>query len=255
MNFLQLFGNKISILSTYMQNKFFGYKQKKKMIIFYSRFIRKGDLCFDVGANIGERTKIFLALGAQVVVIEPQERCMNVLKKRFKNSSNIFYVQHALGENEDELDLMISSSSTISSMSSEWIKKVKSSGRFSDYSWDKSVKVKVTTLDNLIELYGKPSFCKIDVEGFEYPVLKGLSKPIPSLSFEFTPEYGESSIDCINYLDNLGYEYFNYSIGESMEMELPEWVSSTVIIEIFQNLSDKTIFGDIYAKSDFNLKG
>ena len=35
--------------------------------------------------------------------------------------------------------------------------------------------------------FGKPAFCKIDVEGYEYKVIKGLSEPLNTVSFEFTP--------------------------------------------------------------------
>ena len=45
-------------------------RQTQKMKSFYSHFIGKGDLCFDVGANLGNRAEVFLALGATVVAIE-----------------------------------------------------------------------------------------------------------------------------------------------------------------------------------------
>ena len=45
--------------------------------------------------------------------------------------------------------------------------------------------VKVTTLDDEIKKYGAPSFCKIDVEGLEVDVLRGLSSPIKMISFEY----------------------------------------------------------------------
>ena len=54
--------------------------------------------------------------------------------------------------------------------------------------WADHAVVPVTTLDALIDRYGLPAFCKIDVEGFEEAVVRGLSRPIPSVSFEFTPE-------------------------------------------------------------------
>ena len=36
--------------------------QDLKMLEFYSQFVSPGNLCFDVGANIGNRVKIFLEL-------------------------------------------------------------------------------------------------------------------------------------------------------------------------------------------------
>ena len=45
----------------------------------------------------------------------------------------------------------------------------------------------MTTLDTLVAEYGEPAFCKIDVEGFEVEALKGLSRPLRALSFEYGP--------------------------------------------------------------------
>ena len=56
---------------------------RKKMIQFYSNFISNGDLCFDVGANIGNRTEVFLELGAKVICVEPQQACLQQLNKIF----------------------------------------------------------------------------------------------------------------------------------------------------------------------------
>lgn len=55
---------------------------------------------------------------------------------------------------------------------------------FPDYRYDKKEKVQVVTLDDLIKEYGLPKYCKIDVEGFEWKVLKGLTRPIPYVSIE-----------------------------------------------------------------------
>ena len=52
---------------------------RKKTLQFYSPFIQRGDLCFDVGANEGFKTKSFLMLGAKVVAIEPQGVCLHRL--------------------------------------------------------------------------------------------------------------------------------------------------------------------------------
>ena len=48
---------------------------------FYSKLIQNGDLCFDVGANVGNRTEAFLKLGARIVAVEPQPECIAVLNE------------------------------------------------------------------------------------------------------------------------------------------------------------------------------
>ena len=44
-------------------------KRQKKLINFYSQFIKKGDLCFDIGAHRGKLKDIFLKLGARVIAV------------------------------------------------------------------------------------------------------------------------------------------------------------------------------------------
>ena len=121
----------------------------------------------------------------------------------------------------------------------------------SAFQWQKSARVKVTTLDKLVQEYGKPAFCKIDVEGYEYKVLKGLSKSVGTISFEFTPtkEFINLAIDIVKHLATIGEVKFNYSLGESMTLALKSWVSPETILKILPTLSKKTSFcGDIYAK-------
>ena len=45
--------------------------------------------------------------------------------------------------------------------------------------------VPVVTLDAAIEHYGVPAYCKIDVEGWEFEVLRGLSQAVDLISLEF----------------------------------------------------------------------
>src|SRR5690348_16870321 len=41
-----------------------------------SGFVHPGDLCFDVGANVGRKAESMLRLGARVVAVEPQPGCI-----------------------------------------------------------------------------------------------------------------------------------------------------------------------------------
>jgi len=228
---------------------------RKKLLKFYSRFIKKDDLCFDIGANYGSRTEIFLKLGARVIAVEPQDACMQELEKKYGNNKRVILIKKAISDNHGEEELMISDSHTLSSMSREWINSIKSSDMFfvstKAFSWQKSAKVQATTLNQLIKEYGKPAFCKIDVEGYEYKVLKSLSEPIRVVSFEFTPtqEFILSAINTVEHLASIGEVKFNYSFGESISLVLNEWVGPDEISNILSNFPNKTpISGDIYAR-------
>src|SRR4030042_6904810 len=197
---------------------------RKKLLKFYSRFVKKDDLCFDIGANFGRRTEIFLKLGARVVAVEPQDACMQELQKKYGNNNRVILIKKAISDNHGEEELMISDSHTLSSMSKEWIDSIKSSDMFfvstQAFSWQKSAKVQVTTLNQLIKEYGKPSFCKIDVEGYEYKILKSLSESVGTISFEFTPtkEFIDLAMDIVKHLATISEVKFNYSLGESMPL-------------------------------------
>ena len=40
------------------------------------QFLQPGDLVFDVGAHVGNKTEIYRSYGARVVCVEPQPGCV-----------------------------------------------------------------------------------------------------------------------------------------------------------------------------------
>lgn len=216
---------------------------------FYSRFVRPGDLVFDVGANLGNRCTAFLSLGANVVAIEPQHLCYKYLRLRF--GKRISVERLAVGAKAGIARIRVNSASTtISSMSSVWIDKMKQ-GRFSSTNWDSSEEVTVQTLDELIGKYGTPEFIKIDVEGYEAEALKGLTSAVECLSFEFTtPEMSAEARSCVERLHSLSGQYrFNFSVGEQCRLELASWESYAEFSgRLESNIDSLGGFGDIYAK-------
>jgi len=222
-------------------------KFNEKLENFYSQIIKPGDLCFDVGANYGYRTEAFLKLGAKVIAVEPQTQPANFLKLKF--SDKIELIQKALGDKNEIKPMLVSSAHALSSLSDSWVSEVKKD-RFKSESWKKQINIEVTTMDDLINQYGIPDFCKIDVEGYEYEVLQGLTKPIRLLSFEYTiPEFITRAIMCVEYLSVLGDIKCNYSSGESLKFGLDDWLKPAEFISIFKGLpTRKIIDGDIYVK-------
>ena len=121
--------------------------------------------------------------------------------------------------------------------------------------WDKTITVEIVTLDALIAQYGIPYFIKIDVEGFELEVVRGLSQPIPLISLEWTPELTDNLIACIEQLSQLDPISCNLSWGESMKLSRSRWIDKGSLIFTLNQLREETwLFGDIYIRSAIEAK-
>lgn len=216
---------------------------------FYREFLASGDLCFDVGANLGNRVRGFRALGCKVVALEPQEMCFRKLETEFGADREVILINQAVGRVPGEMEMHVSSDHVLSSFSEDFIRRTSESGRFAASKWDQRQKCKVTTLDELIATHGMPKFVKIDVEGFESEVLAGLSTAVPALSIEWTPEIPENATNCIQHLISLGEYEFNISWGESMKFSRAKWRNADSILRVIEEFSGETaLFGDIYAR-------
>ena len=64
----------------------------------YARFLRAGDLAFDIGAHVGDRTGSFRRLGARVVALEPQPLCAEVIRRIYQGDAAVALIQSACGE-------------------------------------------------------------------------------------------------------------------------------------------------------------
>jgi FkbM family methyltransferase len=217
--------------------------------ILYGQFVGVGDLCFDVGANLGNRVRCFRAIGCRVVAIEPQVGCLRKLRKEFGNDGEVSIVPAAAGAAAGKATLRTSPVHVLSTLSDRFVEKTSGSGRFAGVEWGGKEEVEVTTLDALIAKHGRPRFVKIDVEGFESEVLAGLSQALPAFSFEWVPEIPENAVACIERLRLLGDYEFNCSWGESMRLSRTKWLSPDAMLRVVDEFAgENQMFGDIYAR-------
>lgn len=238
------YSNKIGNLRVVqlVKNHLNGYNQLK----FYKKYLGSNKLVFDVGANIGKKSDLFLKLGCKVVAIEPQSDLAERLRSRHSLNNSIVVLHCGLGKEDSEAVINISTKYPgFSSFNKSW----QEGKKYHDF--DKTEKVIVTTLDKLITKYGLPDFCKIDVEGFEHEVLLGLTNKIPMINFEFHSDDLELTKKCLQKLQSIGYEKFNFTMSENSKMRLSEWLPADEVcpeIEKLEKIKKTLIWGDVYAK-------
>ena len=215
----------------------------------YAPFIGEGDLCFDIGAHLGDRVYAWSKLGARVVALEPHPGLIRRLRRWYGNQKNITLVEQAVSNQAGTASLWISRlTPSISTISHQWLTSVQQNRRFATARWEEQITVHVTTLDALIAQYGKPAFCKIDVEGAELVVLQGLSQPLPALSFEYIPAVIETAVGCIERLSQLGEYEYNWRVSEFPRLRSSVWLNSTEMAAQLESMSRDDNSGDVYAR-------
>ena len=98
------------------------FANRQAMRRFYSAFVRKGDLVFDVGAHVGRHAELFTDLGAAVVSIEPNPSCCEQLRHLAK-IRNVRVENCAAGDAPGKLKLRICQDSVISTVSRSLVRR------------------------------------------------------------------------------------------------------------------------------------
>ena len=223
--------------------------RQRRLRRLYTRFAGTGDLTFDLGAHVGNRTRALATLGCRVVALEPQPDCARVLRAFFARRRNVEVVEAAVGERTGRASLSVSDRApTMTTLATEWRDERARDPIFARVRWNRGIEVDVTTLDTLIARFGTPAFIKIDVEGAEPQVLAGLSQPVQSLSFEYLPHALDYTQACVARLRALGAYSFNWSPGESYRLASDRWMTGDELTTALDTPPAQRQSGDVYAR-------
>lgn len=238
------------------------------LMLAYNEFVGKNSTVFDIGAYVGGHTDMFLSLGCRrVVAVEPVEEYYLRLCKKYERDTRVTVLRKAAGPVNGEGVLKVHKAnwsngarmdSALSTMSGEWLTGIDDNAdkwdeefKHPDWlrrspEWSEEQRVETVTIDTLVNEYGEPDFIKIDVEGWEREVIKGLTRPVKALSFEFNTllklEWAEAVVE--HLLGLRSYE-FNYDLQDGLELVSPAWLSQG---ELFASLRGQAVHGDIFAR-------
>jgi FkbM family methyltransferase len=216
----------------------------------YRRFVRRGDLVFDIGAHVGDRIAAFRRLGARVIACEPNPALVRTLRLIYGRDSAVTIEPVAVGGAQGTIELKINvDNPTVSTASRDFVAASQGAPGWEGQTWDKAVTVPMTTLDTLIARHGVPAFIKVDVEGFEGQALAGLSQPVAALSFEFTTIQRDVAHACLSRCHELGYVRYNAALGESQTLVHDGWQDAEAIGRWLDGLPMEANSGDVYAAS------
>jgi FkbM family methyltransferase len=145
---------------------FWGYFEKH-VADFVKRNLPKGGVFIDVGANIGNNSLIASKIASKVIAIEPNPKILERLKQNIdlNNLKNVIVYDYAISNFIGESEFFIPDES----FSNQGV----ASLSLRENIPMRKIKVRVTTLDELLKNEERIDLIKIDVEGHSKEVIQG----------------------------------------------------------------------------------
>jgi FkbM family methyltransferase len=232
-------------------NGLLGWEQSLYERRLYARFVKPGDLVFDIGANRGGKSAAFLSLGAKVVAVEPNPNCVAMLSKRFVreiDAGRLILLPVAIGRSAGRVQLRQFALNGGNASASN----IFTAALEQEFGAPSAVfNVEMIAGASLFERFGVPVFIKIDVEGMDAEVLSTVPHRPRMMSFEFnlSPHLLPMNVACLVEVTRLGFTEANFTEAAGTRLLLREWVTlDRVLEEICRAARGRALWGDVFVR-------
>jgi FkbM family methyltransferase len=226
-------------------------EQRRREFVFFRKTLigfRRNALIFDIGANQGVKTGVFLDLGARVIAVDPDTSNQKTLTERFlayrMRRKPVVVVGKAVSDRNGHETFWVSAPGfEMNTLSVKWAETLsKDPARFGcTFEFREKREVETITLEQMISTYGRPFYIKIDVEGHEPNVLKGLQTAVPYLSFEVNlPDFRSEGVQCIARLREIAADgLFNCAVG--CRLMFSNWMPHDNFVRAFAEIRETAV--------------
>jgi FkbM family methyltransferase len=200
------------------------YKFDPEEIKYIRKNLEEGDVAFDLGAHKGAYTYWMhksVRKSGKIVSIEPQPLLFEYLKKMIPifGFTNVTLMDCAVSDTDSEGVITVPGKlGSISQGARIDDQKIVQNKHKQDLH---TIKVNIRSVDSIIAETGlKPKIIKIDVEGHEFSVLKGMARTLTEVRPRIIMECEERHIkdftvfDVFNFLLEKNYEGYYFQSGE-----------------------------------------
>lgn len=173
---------------------------------FMKKFLKSEEVVVDIGANIGYyvilESKIIGSEGT-IYAIEPVPRSFELLQKNIilNECNNVITYQYAIGDRTGTTTMNVGEHLNLSTIHD------------GDLEVKEQIRVNILTLDNFLSDKRSPDLIRMDVEGYEYEIIKGmketlmLNKPLKLfIEMHFNILGKDKSGEILRILQDSGFE-------------------------------------------------
>ena len=200
---------------------FHGKQRESETMRFFAGCLRGGDTVVEIGGHIGY-VSVYLSklVGPEgrVYVLEPGENNLPYLRRNTAICPNVTVIEKGAADRDGRMPLYMENLTGQNNSFVRDYEVLQGNARSADVRPEIVEKsVPVVTVDGLVRsLSLQPSLVKIDVEGFESQVLRGMSMTLAEIKPALMIEVTRNPEDVFEMLKNHGYACFDRA-GEIIE--------------------------------------